>query len=160
MGMPMVSMTGMIIIVMILVMMTFCMVAMVIIVMIVVMPVVIMTLVNMNAAVKVFSFTPHQGWTHGRLNCKAAVVGKAPFEDHTELAINCIVLRTTIQIVLESTMTFNRDDRSGAEFTGRQLFSPAPMATMGLGTANGSISSHQQCEGRESVKCDRTRVSH
>ena len=141
MGMPMLGMIGMIIIVMILLMVTLGVVAMVIIVMIIV------ALFNMNTAVEVFSFTPHQGWAHGRFDCKAAVIGKSPFENNPELAINRVMLRAAIQIVLKSSMAFDRDDRSGAEFTSRQFFTTSSMTAMGLGIANNSIASHQQSKG-------------
>ena len=134
------------VIVMILVVVTLSMVAMVIIVMALI-PMIIVALFNVNTAVEVFSFTPHQGWAHGRFDCKAAVIGKSPFENNPELAINRVMLRAAIQIVLKSSMAFNRDDRSGAEFTSRQLFTTSSMTAMGLCNANGSIASHQQSKG-------------
>ncbi|CAK23417.1 Hypothetical protein with transmembranes domains [Synechococcus sp. WH 7803] len=140
------SMVAMVIIVMILVMVTLSVVAMVIIVMILI-PMIIVALFNVNTAVEVFSFTPHQRWAHGGFDREAAVIGKSPFQNNPELAINRVVLRAAIQIVLKSSMAFNRDDRSGAEFTSRQFFTTSSMTTMGLCTANGSIASHQQSKG-------------
>ena len=140
------SMVAMVIIVMILIMVTLSVVAMVIIVMIII-PMIIVALFNVNTAVEVFSFTPHQRWAHGGFDREAAVIGKSPFQNNPELAINRVVLRAAIQIVLKSSMAFNRDDRSGAEFTSRQFFTTSSMTTMGLCTANGSIASHQQSKG-------------
>ena len=134
------------VIVMILVMVTLSMVAMVIIVMILI-PMIIVALFNVNTAVEVFSLTPHQRWAHGGFDREAAVIGKTPFQNNPELAINRVVLRAAIQIVLKSSMAFNRDDRSGAEFSSRQFFTTSSMTTMGLCTANGSIASHQQSKG-------------
>ena len=106
-------------------------VAMVIIVMILI-PIIIMALFNVNTAVEVFSFTPHQRWAHGGFDREAAVIGKSPFQNNPELAINRVMLRAAIQIVLKSSMAFDRDDRSGAEFTSRQFFTTSSMTAMGL----------------------------
>ncbi|CAI8232633.1 MAG: Uncharacterised protein [Prochlorococcus marinus str. MIT 9313] len=35
-------------------------------------------LIDMNLAVKVFRFTPHQGWTNGGFNREATVIAKTP----------------------------------------------------------------------------------
>ena len=140
------SVVAMVIIAMILVMVTLGVVAMVIIVMILI-PMIIVALFNVNTAVEVFSFTPHQRWAHGGFDREAAVIGKTPFQNNPELAINRVVLRAAIQIVLKSTVAFDRDDWNGAKFTSRQIFTTSSMTTMGLCTANGSIASHQQSKG-------------
>ena len=67
-------------------------------------------LIHMNLAVKVFCFTPHQGWTNGGFNREATVISKTPLHHHTKQTIDGVVLRAAIEVGHETPMAFDAEN--------------------------------------------------
>ena len=72
---------------------------------------------NMDLAIKVLRFTPNQRRTDGRLNRKAALVAQAPLQDRSEQTVNGVMPGMAFQVVLQATMTLNREDGRGFVLT-------------------------------------------
>ena len=114
---------------------------------------------GMNNAVEVFRLSINNRGTDRTFNGKNTIVGKSPFEDVTELAVDGVVLGFAIEVGLETTMTLDRDHGGDAEFTGRHLFTTT-VAAMGMNCTDCSIAGKQQAKSRRSIQERKTRKDH
>jgi hypothetical protein len=78
---------------------------------------------NMNPSVEMFSLTPHQSRPDLRFDGEASALIQAPLQGRTDQTVEGVVPWLTIQIVLQSGMPLNRDDRSNPELARIQFFS-------------------------------------
>ena len=114
---------------------------------------------RMDNSVEVFRFSVNKGGADGTFNGKNTIVGKSPFEDVTELAVDGVVLGFAIEVGLETTMPLDRDHGSDTEFTGRDLFTTT-VAAMGMNCTDCSIAGKQQAKSRRSIQERKTREDH
>lgn len=78
---------------------------------------------NMNPSVEMFSLTPHQSRPDLRFDGKTSALIQAPLQGRTDHTVDGVVLWLTIQVVLQSSMPLNRDNRSNPELARIQFFS-------------------------------------
>ena len=128
-------------------------VAVIVVIMVIVIVVISMIIMSMgmNNAVEVFRLSINNRGTDRTFNGKYTIVGKSPFEDVTELAVDGVVLGFAIEVGLETTMTLDRDHGSDAEFTGRHLFTTT-VAAMSMNCTECSIAGQQQAKSRRSIQ--------
>ena len=109
-----IAMVVVMVITMLIVAMVSMLITMIVVVMVVmasmILAMVVVMLIDMNLAVKVFRFTPHQGWTNGGFNREATVIAKTPLHHYAKQPIDGVVLRAAIEIGLEPSMAFDGEN--------------------------------------------------
>ena len=105
------------------VIMIFFMVIMIFFMVIMIFFMIIVVIIDMNLAVKVFSFSPNQSRPNGSFDRERTAICKAPLPDTAEHAIDGVVLGITLKVGVKSTMAFDGDDGREIEFTGLKRLS-------------------------------------
>ena len=131
----------------------------VIVVAMIVMVSMIVVSMGMDNSVEVFRLSINNRGTDRTFNGKYTIVGKSPFEDVTELAVDGVVLGFAIEVGLETTMPLDRDHGGDTEFTGGYLFTTT-VAAMGMNCTDCSIAGKQQAKSRRSIQERKTRKDH
>ena len=135
------------------------MIVMVSMIVVIIMVSMIIVSMGMNNAVEVFRLSINNRGTDRTFNGKNTIVGKSPFEDVTELAVDGVVLGFAIEVGLETTMPLDRDHGGDTEFTGGYLFTTT-VAAMGMNCTDCSIAGKQQAKSRRSIQERKTRKDH
>ena len=95
--------------------------------------VIIMVVMNMNLAIKVLGFSPHQRRPDRRLDRKGATIAEAPLKNTTKQTIDGVMPGLIFKVVIETTMAFDGDDGREVEFTGFKGFARSTMGAVGFG---------------------------
>ena len=146
-------------VIIVVVMTMFIVIVMVSMIVVIIMASMMIVSVGMNNAVEVFRLSINNRGTDRTFNGKYTIVGKSPFEDVTELAVDGVVLGFAIEVGLETTMPLDRDHGGDTEFTGGYLFTTT-VAAMGMNCTDCSIAGKQQAKSRRSIQERKTRKDH
>ena len=109
------------------------MVIMIVFVITVIFIMVIVVIIDVNLAVKVFSFTPNQGRPNGSFDCKRAAIAQAPLENATKKTIDGVMPWVIFEIVVETAMALDGENGREVEITSFKGFTRSTMGAMGFG---------------------------
>ena len=108
----------------------------------------VVVMVGMDLAVEMLGLSPDERRSHSGLNGQTAAIAKAPLEDASEQSIDGVVLGAVLQVGVEATVSFDRDQRCEIEFTGFESVLTA--SAMGpVGQSRRSRKQREQQQGQQ-----------
>ena len=108
----------------------------------------VVVMVGMDLAVEMLGLSPDERRSHSGLNGQTAAIAKAPLEDASEQSIDGVVLGAVLQVGIEATVSFDRDQRCEIEFTGFESVLTA--SAMGpVGQSRRSRKQREQQQGQQ-----------
>ena len=117
-------------------------------VMVVMVGMLLVVVMGMDLAVEMLGLSPDERRSHSGLNGQTAAIAKAPLEDASEQSIDGVVLGAVLQVGVEATVSFDRDQRCEIEFTGFESVLTA--SAMGpVGQSRRSRKQREQQQGQQ-----------